>query len=222
MILKAIIFDHDGVMVDTEPLQSQAWIKILEKYGKTPELYGNGLVHKVGITINENWNILKLKHGITENTNHLEEQRSNVYKDLLSQTRPMAGLMELLSELRKEKKNKRLKTAIASSSNREYIEMVVNNFGIADDFDVIVSGKDVASGKPAPDIYIKAALLLGANPENCVVLEDSRTGVEAAKAARMKVIAIPNQYTDEQDFTDADLVLSSLKHINLPLLWSCF
>ena len=222
MTLKSIIFDHDGVMVDTEPLQSQAWIKILAKYGKTPEIYGNGLVHKVGITINENWNILKLKYGITENTNHLEEQRSNVYKDLLSQTRPMAGLMELLSKLRKEKKNKKLTTAIASSSNREYIEMVVNHFGIADDFDVIVSGKDVASGKPAPDIYIKAALLLGANPENCVVLEDSRTGVEAAKAARMKVIAIPNQYTDEQDFTNADLVLSSLKHIDLQLLCSCF
>ncbi len=220
MTLKSIIFDHDGVMVDTEPLQSQAWIKILEKYGKTPEIYGNGLVHKVGITINGNWNILKLKYGITENTNHLEEQRSIVYRDLLSQTRPMVGLMELLSELRKEKK--KLKTAIASSSNREYIEMVVNNFGIADDFDVIVSGKDVASGKPAPDIYIKVALLLGANPENCVVLEDSRTGVEAAKAARMKVIAIPNQYTDEQDFTDADLVLPSLKHIDLQLLYSCF
>ncbi len=222
MTLKSIIFDHDGVMVDTEPLQSQAWIRILERYGKTPEIYGNGLVHKVGITINGNWNILKLKYGITENTNHLEEQRSIVYRDLLSQTRPMVGLMELLSELRKEKKNKKLKTAIASSSNREYIEMVVNNFGIADDFDVIVSGKDVASGKPAPDIYLKAALLLGANPENCVVLEDSRTGVEAAKAARMKVIAIPNQYTDEQDFTDADLVLPSLKHIDLQLLYSCF
>lgn len=220
MTLKSIIFDHDGLMVDTEPLQSRAWIKILEKYGKTPEIYGNGLVHKVGITIDENWDLLKLKYGIMKGTKYLEEQRSSIYKELLNQTRPMAGLTELLGRLRKEKKSKKIKIAIASSSNREYIEMVVNNFGIVDDFDVIVSGKDVAIGKPAPDIYNTAAQLLGVNPENCIVIEDSRIGVEAAKAARMKVIAIPNRYTEEQDFTNADLVLSTLKHIDLRLLCS--
>jgi HAD superfamily hydrolase (TIGR01509 family) len=220
MALKAIIFDHDGVMVDTEPLQSEAWIKILEKYGKTPERYGNGLIHKVGITIDENWNILKLKYEITEDIKHLEEQRSNIYKDLLNRTHPITGLQELLTSLREEKKNKIIKMAIASSSNREYIEMVVNNFGISDDFDLIVSGKDVMLGKPAPDIYLTTAFLLNVDPENCIVLEDSRTGVEAAKAAGMKVIAIPNRYTDEQDFTNADLILPALNFVNLKIIYS--
>ena len=209
MMLEAVIFDHDGVMVDTEPLQSQAWVKMLEKCGETPKLYANGLVHKVGITINENWDMLKMNYGITEDTKCLEEQRGKIYIDLLYQAQPMAGLPELLSSLREERRNRRLGMAIASSSNREYIEIVVGNFGYMDDFDVIISGRSVTSGKPAPDIYKKT------------VLEDSGAGVEAAKAARMKVIAIPNRYTEEQDFSNADIVVPSLKSVDLHLINSC-
>jgi HAD superfamily hydrolase (TIGR01509 family) len=221
MTIIAIIFDHDGVMVDTEPLQSQAWIMILEKYGRTPKLNSNSLVHKVGITINENWDMLKSKYGITEDTQHLEEQRRKTYIDLLNHAQPMAGLSELLSSLCEEKKNGRLRIAIASSSNREYIEMVVGNLGYTDVFDVIISGRDVALGKPAPDIYQKVALELKVSPENCIVLEDSRTGVEAARAAKMKVIAIPNRYTEEQDFSNADMVVPSLRDVDLHLIYSC-
>lgn len=220
-MLEAVIFDHDGVMVNTEPLQSQAWIKILEKYNKIPEILENGLVHKIGISIDENWHLLKSKYDIAESVEYLEEQRSGIYKELLKQTQPMTGLMELLYRLQEVKESKEIKLAIASSSNKEYIETVINNFGIAEYFDVIVSRKDVSLGKPAPDVYNKAAHLLKVKPENSVVLEDSETGISAAIAAKMKVIAIPNEYTKGQNFANASLVLPSLSHVDLSFIYSC-
>ena len=210
MTQKAIIFDHDGVMVNTEPLHSRAWIETLEKHGVMPQLHENGLVHQVGITIYENWKILKSTYGLTEDINMLEEQRGQLYLAQLKQAKPMVGLEVLLRALYKEKQNGGLKIAIGSSSNREYIEIALSNFGFADYFDLIVSGRDVAHGKPAPDIYQKVARDLGVSPENCVVLEDTATGVRAAIAAQMKEIAIPNAYTAGNDFSDADIVLSSL------------
>jgi HAD superfamily hydrolase (TIGR01509 family) len=220
-MLQAVIFDHDGVMVDTEPLHSQAWVQILEQYGKTPQFFENGVVHHIGIPIDENWHMLKARYGITESADFLEEQRSVIYRQLLNRTQPMDGLMELLRRLRQARKDKGIRLAIASSSNREYIETVLENFGIADDFDAIVSRKDVPLGKPAPDVYIRAAQLLNVQAESCIVLEDSETGVSAARAAGMKVIAIPNEYTRGQNFAKASLVLPALSQVDLPLLCSC-
>lgn len=220
MTQKAIIFDHDGVMVDTEPLQSRAWIEILKTYSAKPRLHENGLVHQVGITINENWDILKSTYNLTEDTDLLEEQRGQLYLDQLKRSKPMPGLETLLRILREEKQNGNLKTAIGSSSNREYIEIALRTFGFADDFDLIVSGKDVQHGKPAPDIYQKAAHDLGINPKNCLVLEDTPAGVTAAKSAGMKVIAIPNAYTAGNDFSNADKVVISLEQVDLELIQS--
>ena len=220
MAQKAIIFDHDGVMVDTEPLHSRAWVEILEKYGIQPKLHKNGLVHQVGITINANWEILKSTYNLTEETDLLEEQRGQLYLAQLKRSKPMPGLEDLLQELYSERQKGNLKIAIGSSSNREYIEIALHTFGFADDFDLIVSGKDVVHGKPAPGIYLKAALDLCISPENCLVLEDTSAGVTAARSAGMKVIAIPNAYTTGSDFSEADMVVSSLKAVDLELIYS--
>ncbi|MBT6995411.1 HAD family phosphatase, partial [Candidatus Woesearchaeota archaeon] len=156
-MVEAIIFDHDGVMVDTEPLQSKAWIEMLKKYGKEPELYENGLVHIVGISIDENWKILKEKYNVEEEIDSLEEQRGEIYFNLLKEAQPIEGLMDLLKDLNKEKISKGIMLAIASSSNKEYIEAVVKKFGFEEMFDLIVTRKDVEKGKPNPDIYLKVA-----------------------------------------------------------------
>jgi len=220
MAQKAIIFDHDGVMVDTEPLHSNAWVQILEQYGIRPQLRENGLVHQVGLTINANWDILKSTYNLTVDTELLEEQRGQLYLAQLIRSKPMPGLEELLRELCGERKNGNLKIAIGSSSNREYIQIALRTFGFADDFDLIVSGKDVAHGKPAPDIYLKAARDLGVESQSCLVLEDTPVGVTAAKSAGMKVIAIPNAYTVGSDFSNADRGVNSLEAIDLKLVYS--
>jgi beta-phosphoglucomutase-like phosphatase (HAD superfamily) len=120
------------------------------------------------------------------------------------------------------KQRDNLKIAIGSSSNREYIEIALRTFGFADDFDLIVSGKDVPHGKPAPDIYLKAAHDLGVNPMNYLVLEDTSAGVTAARSTGMKVIAIPNAYTAGSDFSNADTMVSSLGAIDMELIYSIF
>jgi HAD superfamily hydrolase (TIGR01509 family) len=220
MSQKAIIFDHDGVMVDTEPLHSRAWTQVLETYGIKPNLHENGLVHQVGITINANWEILKSVYKLTEDTELLEAQRGQLYLAQLKRSKPMPGLEKLLRELRGEKQNGNLKIAIGSSSNREYIQIALNTFGFTDDFDLIVSGQEVAHGKPAPDIYLKAARNLGISPENCLVMEDTSAGVTAAKSAGIKVIAIPNAYTRGHDFSNADKVVNSLEQVDLEFIYS--
>ncbi len=221
MEIAAVIFDHDGLMVDTEPLQSQAWLRMLEKYGRTPELHPNGLVHRVGMSINENWDILIAKYGLTEDADCLENQRGRIYRELLLEATPARGLQELLESLHYERERGRLKIAIASSSRREYIEAACSHTEHADDFDVVVAAGDVTRSKPAPDVYEKAAAELGVEADRCVVLEDSGPGVEAAKAAGMMVIAVPNRYTEEHDFSKADIVVPSLRNVDLRLIYSC-
>ncbi len=91
---------------------------------------------------------------------------------------------------------------------------ILKTLGVEKYFTVIVSGESVPRHKPAPDIFIEAARQLNVRPEDCVVLEDSQSGVEAAKAACMNVIAVPNQFTKSQDFRNANVVVTSLEKID--------
>ena len=209
-MIQAVIFDMDGVIIDSEPLQSQAWESIIRQYGKEPELNSAGLVHFVGFRIRENWEIIKERYEINEEIEALEEKRSQIYLMLLRKNMaPMRGFMDLIKTL----KDKGLKLAIASSSHRDHVETLLDDLGIREYIDEFVSGDMVKKGKPHPDIYLEAANRLDVEPEKCVALEDSEVGVEAAKNADMKVIAVPNKYTRSMNFSDADLVLESLEDI---------
>jgi sugar-phosphatase len=109
--------------------------------------------------------------------------------------------------------------AVASSGIREYITLVLERLGIADRFRVVVTGADVAHGKPHPEPYLVTAARLGVPPANCVVFEDATVGVLAAKAAGMRCIAVPNpEATQTQDLSTADLILSSLTDFTPALL----
>ena len=104
-MIKAVIFDMDGVIVDSELIQSEAYETVLKKYGKEPILNEVGIVHTVGIKEKENWEILKKKYELEKNTELLMSERSVVYLDLLKQnTKPMKGVLELI-KLLKEKNN---------------------------------------------------------------------------------------------------------------------
>ncbi|MBN1157730.1 HAD family phosphatase [Candidatus Woesearchaeota archaeon] len=218
--IEAVILDFDGLMVDTEPLQSQAWVRMLKKYDKTPELYDNGLVHKVGKSIEENWKILKKKYVIQKSVEVLEKERSKIYLELLKKAKPMEGLKKLLTRLYEEKNAGRIKLGMASHSRKEYVEFVIEKLGFKDYFDTIVVRKDVNEDKPAPDIYLETARKLKVTPEKCVVLEDSETGVKAGHEAGMKIIAVPNKYTKQDNFSEANLRIDSLKEIDMNKIYS--
>ena len=122
----------------------------------------------------------------------------------------MPGLQDLLNML----KSHHIKTAIASSSPHNHIELILNRLNVRHYFDKIISGDDVKHGKPAPDIFLKAAELLGLNPKDCMVIEDAPTGVTASNRAEITVIAVPNEFTRKHSFDNADLIVNSLSDIS--------
>jgi HAD superfamily hydrolase (TIGR01509 family) len=128
------------------------------------------------------------------------------------------GVIDLLSLIKEEN----IKIGIASSSPEEVIELVINKLGISDYFSAIVSGEGLKKGKPAPDIFLKTARFLDTEPSNCVVIEDSEKGVNAAKAAGMKCIGFRNQNTGGQDLSNADLIVDNYNSIKISTLRDLF
>ena len=214
-MIKTIIFDMDGLMIDSEPIQSKAYQVILEEYEIKPTFNNEGIVHTVGIKEKDNWKILCEKYDLNEAVNILMEKRSKIYVNLLKKDiKPMKGLINLLKLL----KNNNLKIAVASSSVMEHINIVLSGLNIKEYFDAVVSGQYIEKGKPYPDINLEVAKEINVDPESCLVLEDAQSGVEAAKNGNMKVIAIPNRFTKNHDLSKADLILESLDEIDIDII----
>lgn len=210
--LKAVIFDIDGTMIDTERIQSDAFIKVLNHHGiQDTELTHHGTIHNPGELTSETWARLKKIHDIPVDIDALTAHKRRAAMDELEgKLTPMPGLMDLIVDLRKNG----VKLALASSAQRDRIDRIVEGLGLNGTFDVIVSASDVEKVKPAPDAYQKAVELLDIRADEALVLEDAEVGVQSARAAGVKVVAIPNEYTKNMDFGDADLVIASLEGIN--------
>jgi HAD superfamily hydrolase (TIGR01509 family) len=213
-MIKAVIFDMDGLMIDSEPIQSKSFEHVLKEHDKRP-VFKNGVVQVVGITAKDNWKLLKEKHDIKANINVLLDKKRKIYRKLLQDNvSPRKGLISLVKRLH----TAGIKMAIASSSSPKNIQTVLTGLGLNDYFDIAISGESVRRGKPYPDVFLKAAEKLGLPARSCAVLEDAESGVEAAHQARMKVIAIPNRFTRHHDLKKADLVLPSLDKITLKVI----
>ena len=209
-MIEAVIFDMDGLMVDSEPVQSKAFELVLRQHGKEPIFNADGMIQTVGITAKESWMRLKKVLGIEVDLDTLVRQKEEAYQELIrTELKPQKGLVPLVEILKAEG----LKRAIASNAPLNTIRLVLERLKLNQDFGVIVSGTTVPRGKPHPDIFLKATEQLRVKPESCLVLEDAESGVEAGKRANMKVIAVPNQYTKSHDFSKADLVVNSLEDI---------
>ncbi|GIP21919.1 HAD family phosphatase [Paenibacillus sp. J22TS3] len=209
--MKAFIFDMDGVIIDSEPIHFEVEIGTVKYFGA--EITQQQLENYVGMTAPEMWNEIrneyKLAHPVEE---ILAYQLENKIKALrASELEPIEGIKEVIEGL----KQRQIPVGIASSSSPEFIKEVLLKFGLTEYFDCIVSGEEVPKGKPAPDVYLKAAEQLGVKPEDCVVLEDSSHGVTAAKAAGMRCIGYVNVNSGNQDLSRADLIVSSIHDINL-------
>jgi|Napbiome12C3dose_1001474.scaffolds.fasta_scaffold00001_41 HAD superfamily hydrolase (TIGR01509 family) len=209
-MIKAVIFDMDGLMVNSEPIQSKAFEFVIRQYGKIPIFNANGMIQTVGITAKDSWVRLKKALGIEADLDTLVREKEEAYQKLIkTDLQPQEGLIPLVELL----KEKGLKRAIASNAPLNTIILVLESLKLSQDFGVIVSGTTVPKGKPHPDIFLQAAKQLEVRPEDCLVLEDAESGVEAGKRAGMKVIAVPNQYTRSHDFSKADLIANSLADI---------
>lgn len=213
-MIKAVIFDMDGLMVDTEKLYSVALQNVAQKRGKnfTPELKRT-MIGKAGMI---SMQIFKEHLGLSDDVLQLLNEREIAYGELLDKAElmPMHGLFNLLDLL----DNLGLPAALASSSQRQWINVVIDKLGLDNRFKAIVSINDVENGKPCPDIYLLAAKRLSMPPQHCLALEDTPTGIEAARRAGTICVAVPNQYTIGLDFSMADMIIESLDEVESKVL----
>lgn len=212
-MIKAVIFDMDGVIIDSEPIHKQVEESLFKKLNiKVSEEEHNSYVGKTSI---EMWREIKLKYNLGKDILAEEiviEEVDRYIEHLLAKDdiKPIMGVRKLINELY----IKDIKLALASSAVRRSIETVINLFELGEYFSISISGEDIEDGKPCPDIFLKVANELGVNPMECVVIEDSRNGVIAAKTAGMKCIGFKNRNSGNQDLSRADMVIDSLSQID--------
>ena len=211
---EAIIFDMDGVLVDSEPLFHGALNSRLIEEGAVPiSLEEYRLL--IGSPIEETWRQLKelrdLPRPIAEYT---ESYRSMVNQILQDGLNPRSGVAELVTECQR----RRLPIAVASSSLRLRVDLTLESIGLQDAFDVVLGGEDVARSKPEPDIYLLAAERLGIPSNQCIAIEDSPLGIDSAVSAGAYTIAVRTGYTEGLDISRAATVLNSLTDFDYSLL----
>jgi HAD superfamily hydrolase (TIGR01509 family) len=186
--ITTIIFDLDGLMFDTERVAEKALILALDDMGITPrvDLYET----MIGRTLRNAARQLRAEFGEdfdAEGAIALADKYFDQYIDKNGIPKK-PGILELLDTI----EHAGLKKAVASSSPREYVERKLTNTGIITRFNAYIGGDEISRGKPAPDLFLKAAELVQEKPAHCLVLEDSFAGVKGAHAAGMKVIMVPD------------------------------
>ena len=212
-MIKAVIYDLDDLMVNSNPLHTEASDKVLQKYGVSQKKLPEHMRAKfIGMRVSDILKNLIDYFQLGVNLEDLREKRSAIFLELVrKKLQVMPGLFQSLKLFRQNK----FKIALASSGTKKYINIVLEKFKVADYFDVIVSGDDVKRGKPSPETYFIAVKKLSIRPSQAVVLEDATNGIAAAKAAGCFCIAIKNPHTPKQDLSKADLVINSLKELSL-------
>jgi HAD superfamily hydrolase (TIGR01509 family) len=209
MKIRAIIFDMDGVISDTQTLAANVESKILKRYGidmspgyltatyagtKHKYMYEKEFSSRkmnidVDTVVDETWNeILSSENLIT----------------------PIDGIYELITMLKKQD----YKLAVASGSRKEFIKIVLKKLELTDTFNITASSDEVANGKPSPDLFLMVAKKLHVKPEECIVIEDGTNGMIAAKSAGMKCIGL----VSDAGKYPADITVKSLKDIDISLL----
>lgn len=202
-MLKAVIFDMDGVLVDSEPLHKRASDETLARYGAAlPPDYGRNFI---GSTILHMFQVMAADLGLTATAEELTEVYGEILEELVRREgyEPIPGTKQFIEDLRRNG----CLLAVASSSTPREIEENTEACGIRALFDELVSGTLYPHPKPAPDVFLGAAGRLGVEPCECLVVEDAMNGVAAAKAAGMACIGFRNPNSGNQDLSQADLLL---------------
>ena len=218
-MLKSVIFDMDGVILDSEPINFAIEKRLFAELGitvsrKEHESY-------VGTNSNVMWRLIRNKHHLENSIEELTllcRERYFEYLDALEELQPIPGVVELLDDLQEHL----ITTILASSADREKISIHLKMLGLGAYFAIIVSGEDVPESKPEPAIFLRALAEAGLEPGDCVVIEDSTNGVLAAKAAGLKCIGFANSNSGRQDLSAADHIIDKFLGVNFETIRRLF
>jgi beta-phosphoglucomutase family hydrolase len=214
-MIKAVIFDLDGVIVESEHIHIEAEKQTMLKYGV--RISSEELHRYTGTTARLMFTELIKKYKLNTTFERIFNEKEEIlFKLLEKDVQPTKGAIELLEKLRQEN----VKLAIASSSHKRLIKYVLEKLNIIHLFDSIVGSEDVIHGKPNPETFFRAAKEMRVSPLECLVIEDSKLGVEAAKNAGMKCVGYRNPNSGNQDLSKADVVIDNFSELNLRELLS--
>ncbi|PKO19041.1 MAG: HAD family hydrolase [Chloroflexi bacterium HGW-Chloroflexi-10] len=214
-MIKAILFDLDGLLIDSEGSWHQSRIQIFKEAGKIWDLEDHKAV--VGTSTNHWANYMAKRLGGNMSVAQLQTLTIGKMEAIYRRSIPfLPGAVQVVQFA-----SAHYPTGLASGSPHQLIDLVTSEPRLKDCFQVIVSADEVAAGKPAPDVYLEAARRMGIEPQACVCFEDSANGIRAGKAAGMKVIAVPDaRYGSPADevLAMADVVLNSLTEFSADTL----
>ncbi len=187
----AVIFDCDGTLVDSMPAHFEAWCQALAMHGAGGVFREDVFFAMGGRPSTDIVEELNSEYGLKLNPDTIAMAKREAFLKRLHSITLIDEVATFAESLRG-----RVPMAIATGSNRMVVEKTLQAVGINDWFDEVVSSEDVKEGKPAPDVFLRAAELLGVPPEKCLVLEDAPAGILAAQRAGMKVVVIPSPLAD--------------------------
>jgi len=212
-MISAVLFDLDGVLVDSETISREASDRTLAEVGiyltddERKEIFGRRTV--------ENYRRHIMRRGLDLSAEELVEKKVALFGELIKgRLRPLPGVLDLLAAVN----DAGIKKAVVSSSPLDRVNASLEEVGLLKEFEVILSGDCCAEGKPDPEPFVLAAKKLGVKPLECVVIEDAEPGILAAKAAGMKCVAVRSPNTFGQDLSKADLIVDELGELNLKVL----
>ena len=208
--MRAVVFDMDGLMFNTEDVYFQVGDLVLQRRGcRFSRELSDAMM---GRPPRPAFEVMIAWHQLAATWEELKAESEEAFLLLLDeQLAPMPGLLELLSALERRK----IPKAIGTSSSRRLVDACLSRLHLADRFQFILSAEDIARGKPDPEIYLTAARRFGLPAAEMMVLEDSSTGCKAAAAAGAYTVAVPGSHSKEQDFSVAHLVIDTLADARL-------
>ncbi len=207
----AVIFDLDGVLIDSEPLQYKAYSQVLARFGVavSPAEYG---IHWINAGNGPEYAVKT--YGLPVGPDELRAMKRPVYDGILRQeVTLMPGVVETLTCLHTS-----FPLGVATNSSRDEVSFIMDHFGVRRFFSALVAREDYELAKPHPDAFLTAAARLGTAPGSCIVVEDAQKGILAAHRAGAIVVAVPNMFTRDNDFSLAARVLHRLDELTVALI----
>jgi beta-phosphoglucomutase family hydrolase len=209
-LIIAVIFDLDGVIVESEDAHIESERQTLQKYNvniSAEELHRyTGTMAKIMFTE------LIAKYELNTTFREINDQKEEILFKLLAQdAEPTKGVLNLIQKLQQRE----IKLAIGSSSTKKLVNFILNKLELTHVFNRVITAEDIERSKPDPEIFLKAAIELGVKPSQCLVIEDSKLGVDAAKRAGMKCMGYRNPHSGNQDLSKADAIIDDFSKVDI-------